>query len=221
MIDASAATRSRQLYMKICYVCLPIVMIAGCASTAQPEIVFEEPAIANTREAQLADATARELAHLARFDPEFLPRVSEELRALATALVVQGNLNQEALASTMDDAHLAASPGELAPPPGFMADAPSLRHGIHLASYRLRENAESGWWELKARFPAVLDNLEPRLEMAQIRNQGEFLRLKAGPYDSANEAISACAALESVQAFCQPVDFSGQPLTDSGSEAHH
>jgi len=221
MIDASAATRSRQLFMKICYACLPIVMIAGCAATPQPEIAFAEPEIANTREAQLADATARELAHLARFDPELLPRVSEELRALATALVVQGNLMQEAPSSPMDDTHMSASPGELAPPPGFMADAPSLRHGIHLASYRLMENAESGWWELKARFPSVLDDLEPRLEIAQIRSQGEFLRLKAGPYDSANEAISACAVLESVQVFCQPVDFSGQPLTDSGSEAHH
>jgi len=221
MIDASAATRSRQLIMKICYACLPMFLIAGCATTQQPEVAFEEPAIANTREAQLADATARELAHLARFDPDLLPRVSEELRALATALVVQGNLAEATEYSQTDNANLPTMSGQLAPPPGFMVDAPSLRHGIHLASYRLMENAESGWWELRARFPSVLDDLEPRLEIAQISNRGEFLRLKAGPYDNFDEAASACAVLESVRVYCQPVDFSGQPMIDRAGEAQH
>jgi hypothetical protein len=177
--------------------------MAACATSGAPEPIHPEASIANTREAQLADATARELAHLARFDPELLTRVGPELRSLAMALVERGN--------EPDSEHgVSQSAQPLSGPPADMRDASSLRHGIHLASYRIFDNAVSGWAELQDRFPEVLADREARLETTLIDGQGEFLRLKAGPYDNSGEAADACSQFRSAGVYCLPVDFDGQ-----------
>lgn len=87
----------------------------------------------------------------------------------------------------------AAEPGRLAPPPD-MTGGSSLMHAIHLASYRREDMARRGWAELRARYP-VLADLDARLELAHIPGQGDFLRLKAGPFDNGGAAREACGAL--------------------------
>lgn len=179
------------------------VLLAGCATLSGPEEPEVTARVADTRSAQLADATARELAHLARFDPERLTDVEPELRALAAALV-----GADMTAGTGMDTAEATLP---AAPEGF-EQATSLRHGIHLASYRIEANAIAGWHQLRARFPATLEARRARLETAEIEGEGAFLRLKAGPYDTRADAEAACAGLEASGAYCLAMDFSGAPL---------
>ncbi|MDG2045511.1 MAG: SPOR domain-containing protein [Maricaulis sp.] len=182
-------------------------LLAGCSSTTSPDVSFPEPVVAETRTAQLADATARELAHLARFEPALLEEVGPELRALAMALVVNANMPATEDTSRSDTA-------VLPPPPTDMAEATSLRHGIHLASYRLLENAQSGWAELQVRHGTVLGDMHARLETTHLDGRGTYLRLKAGPYDNARDAAQACRAIQESDEYCMPVDFSGQPLAE-------
>lgn len=211
------ATRSKHSSMHKTLIFFLCIALAGCgATTREPERqsvalpIFPDPDIADTREARLADATGRELTRLARTDPELLAEVSGELETLARALIAAGN--REAEAAELATPVTLATTGELAPPPAGMDDAPSLRHGVHLASYRLMENAVAGWSELQAAYPDLLSDRHARLETTDIEGRGEFLRLKAGPFDSAAEAAAICAQLEQAGAYCMPIDFSGRPV---------
>ena len=183
-------------------------LASGCATMSQSDPApMPAPAVADTQSARLADATARELAHLSRFDPDALDSVDPQLRALAAAL------------ATRDIAVSVETPGTVAadpPPPPEMDSARSVLHAIHLASYRRRDNAEAGWTTLSAVFPDILAGREARLEAVDIPDQGVFLRLKAGPFDTRAQAVDACRRIESAQAYCQVTDFTGQRLEGGG-----
>jgi len=171
------------------------------------------PPIADTRDARIADLTARELDRRARHDPASLADVAPELRALARALAEPVPEPAAAGNRPRGDA--------LPPAPAEMLDAPSLWHGIHLASYRIHANAVAGWAELQARFPQELADREARLAAVTLPGRGDFLRLEAGPYDSLAQAREACAVIERAGAYCMPVEFAGQPLTDFVPAAAH
>lgn len=111
----------------------------------------------------------------------------------------------------------AAEPGRLAPPPD-MTGGSSLMHAIHLASYRREDMARRGWAELRARYP-VLADLDARLELAHIPGQGDFLRLKAGPFDNGGAAREACGALSPSGQYCQATDFTGRMLGETAPAA--
>jgi len=202
--------------MKRLTVFLAALALAGCASTADParSSMSDEPevAAAPTRNAQLADALSRELAHLARFDPDALERVQPELQALANAIMA---LN--APGETPDLPQAGNEVGAELPPPADMIDAPSLHHAVHLASYRRVETARRGWTELQALHPDILGSLNARLSEAEIAGQGQFLRLKAGPFDTAGEARAICQRLQASGAYCAVVDFSGRRMADMAS----
>tara|TARA_R110000868_G_scaffold35549_1_gene127384 strand:+ start:43596 stop:44201 length:606 start_codon:yes stop_codon:yes gene_type:complete len=183
--------------------------LAACATTSGPIAAeTERPPVAETQDARIADLAARELDRRARYDPQSLEAVAPELRALAMAL---------ADADALPALHQPAA--GLAPAPEDMLDAPSLWHGIHLASYRIPANAVSGWEVLQREFPAVLGGRQARVETVSVPDRGEFLRLKAGPYDSLAAARAACAEISRAGEYCMPVDFSGRSLTDIVSVA--
>lgn len=186
---------------------LPLFFAAGlsaCATSRDqaPEAAYMPPVFASPS-AQLADNTAQHLAHFARHDPARLDAVLPELTALAQALAHEPALTAEAASSPLSHDDL--------PMPPEMPASRSLRHGIHLASYRLEENAVSGWQALQAAHP-VLVGLQARLEARDLGERGIFLRLKAGPFDTHGEAQSACASLGEAAEYCLPVDFTGNPL---------
>lgn len=183
---------------------LPLALSA-CATTGETaQLEPPAPAVASTRNAQLADALARELAHLSRFDPDRLDHVQAEMDALGLALA-RGPVVAPSEPTPVQ---------ELPPPPPEIAQAPSLFHGIHLASYRIEDNAYAGLATLRAMFPDLVEGRQARLEAVTLDGQGEYLRLKLGPFDSRAAAQQACQAFTAAGAFCQTVDFSGYPLTD-------
>lgn len=217
MTQASEPTRSRYNAMKI----LPAILLAAaasaCATTGtQPRADAPvEAAVADTQPARLADATARELAHLARFEPETLDRVYPELRALAAALVgVDAAMAGDGPALPPEPA---AGAAHALPDAPDMSGGASLMHAVHLASYRREETARRGWVELKAGYP-VLADLDARLELAHIPGQGDFLRLKAGPFDSGAAALEVCGALRPSGQYCRATDFTGRTLGDPAAE---
>jgi len=204
--------------MKRLTVFIATLALAGCASTGAGQPAGgdgPEAAVAPTRNAQLADAISRELAHLARFDPDAVEQVAPELRVLANAIVA---LNEPGEAPDLPIGS-PAPVGELLPPPADMIDAPSLQHAIHLASYRRVDTAVRGWQELVGVHGDALAGLEARLSEAEISGQGRYLRLKAGPFDNSGAAQAVCQRIMSSGDYCAVVDFTGQRMTDMASTA--
>lgn len=106
------------------------------------------------------------------------------------------------------------------PPAPDMSGARSLRHGVHLASYRLEDNAQAGWAEL-VEAHSELSGMEARIERRDLGERGIFLRLKAGPFDSHGAAQAFCASLGGDAVYCMPVDFTGEtlaPMSIGGGE---
>ncbi len=170
-------------------------------TTTDANQIAPQPTIAPTQSAALAERTSVELAHLARFDPDRLTELDAELQALASVLFPQ------------EPATAVEAPAVVAEPPVDIMHAPSLRHGVHLASYRIEDNAVSGWRELVSTH-SQLASLEARLERRNIAGRGEFLRLKAGPFDARADAAELCASLLDHDIYCMPVDFSGRTLAE-------
>ena len=106
------------------------------------------------------------------------------------------------------EARMNVAPG----PAPDLSGARSLLSAVHLASYRHAEHAAPGWAELKSRFPNTLAGSQPRLARADLGEQGVFLRLKAGPFDSPAAAQAICDRLAAAGAWCAPTAFTGEGL---------
>jgi hypothetical protein len=84
---------------------------------------------------------------------------------------------------------------------------------LHIASYRTESSAAAGWRIIAAEAPETLDDLHPRIETVDLGSErGVYLRLKAGPLDSRDEAVARCAALVEAGHYCQTADFEGREL---------
>lgn len=170
--------------------------LTACMTTRQEPVSPAEMPVANTPAALMASRLAVDLDRRARHDPASLDRVEDEMRTLALRM---------------------AAPPEPAPEPDPVAPDPaggvSLFHAIHLASYRAEEHAASGWESLQALFPDLLASRMARLEEADLGSRGVFLRLKAGPFDTAAEAGSACVQIEAAGGWCAVTDFTGRALS--------
>jgi cell division septation protein DedD len=93
-----------------------------------------------------------------------------------------------------------------------MAKDGSRYFAIHLASYRRQADAVRGWMDLKKRFGGSLKTLEPRIAQTQLGAKGQFLRLKAGPFETWSAANEACEGLRRSGWICTVMDFSGDTL---------
>ena len=89
----------------------------------------------------------------------------------------------------------------------------SVLFGVHLASYRLPDEARDGWRKLQRENPDELGLLEPRTEPVTIPDKGIFLRLIGGGFSSNEKAQALCANLKQKGLFCSVVSFQGQRLS--------
>lgn len=96
----------------------------------------------------------------------------------------------------------AAEPVSVTPPaPAEPVAAPAFR--VQLASFRERAAADQGWRQFKAKAPALLDVLAPRVVAVDLGDdRGTYFRLQAGPLDSREAADALCAALEARKLDC-------------------
>lgn len=179
-------------------VALVVVSFAAVAcATPQPAA----PSQAQLRAARLA-ALVTGTADAA---PERVLAAEAEMAALERAL-------QPVAVAEAQAGQVPAEQAAIIGPAPDLSGARSIMSAVHLASYRQREHADSGWTQLRAAAPDLLSGLEPRLSEVDLGERGLFMRLKAGPLDSPEAASRLCAALESAGHWCVPTDFSGAPL---------
>lgn len=89
----------------------------------------------------------------------------------------------------------------------------SVLWGVHLASYRHREEASAGWKKLQRENPDELGLLEPRVEKVAIEGKGEYLRLVGGGFSSREKAKALCDTLAAKGVFCRVANFGGDRLS--------
>jgi hypothetical protein len=89
--------------------------------------------------------------------------------------------------------------------------------GVHLASYRHREQAQEGWRQLQRENPDELGLLEPRIIAVTIPEKGDFLRLIGGGFSSQEKAAALCTNLKQKGVFCTVSGFEGDRLALGGA----
>ncbi|HYE42339.1 MAG TPA: SPOR domain-containing protein, partial [Caulobacteraceae bacterium] len=82
------------------------------------------------------------------------------------------------------------------------AAASSAVYAAQLASFRTRADAEAAWATLKARHSGLLRGVTPRFEAVDLGAKGTWVRLKAGPLASRDEAVRICRAAGVSDAWC-------------------
>jgi len=101
------------------------------------------------------------------------------------------------------DVSTAAEPAGAAPKQ--MAAAPAAgSYLVHLSSYKDPKNADSGWANLKGRFPNLLSGMSPTVKRVDLGTKGIFHRLYAGPVANADDAKKLCAAFKQRGVYCVP-----------------
>lgn len=85
--------------------------------------------------------------------------------------------------------------------------------GLHLVSYSDAANLQSGWDYFRRTYPDILGVMDVRVEYITRMDGTPFLRLKAGPLPSPQQAAPYCARLKARGAFCAIVPFTGNPIS--------
>ncbi|WP_158272156.1 SPOR domain-containing protein [Marinicauda salina] len=201
--------------------------VTGCASGSLSEETEPSSASAATPAARQALALAGMLEARASRSPDDLDRARTEMTALERALTAAPEAAepmQTAAAPAPTEPAPARRPAAIRPtlevdgPPPPAPDlegSASLLYAIHLASYRGVETLEAGWSQLRAAHPELAE-LRPRMARVDLGERGVFLRLKAGPFDTAEAAQAACRRIGASEDWCATADFTGEPLADSG-----
>lgn len=179
--------------MRLVFITLATLGLTACVSTGSPSVEGR---------AQPALELARLLEDTAQRHPERIEASSAEMGALRAALL-------EAPQTPMTPTAALAGTEDFAPAPD-LDNAQSLLYAAHLASYRLMSNAEIGWRQLSGQLPA-LSSMQARTELVHLE-QGDFLRLKAGPFDTRADAQALCAQAQAAGLWCQTTHFTGAAL---------
>jgi len=104
----------------------------------------------------------------------------------------------------------AAPPGEAAPeldPEPSQKPRPephpeATTYGVHLASFKSESNARTGWTQLQARYPDVLNGKTLALRSVDLGDRGTFVRVIAVPYANSAAARAVCRDLEHREQYC-------------------
>jgi hypothetical protein len=181
--------------MKYPLLILAILSVSACSATN---------AAPGSPEAMRAAALARLLQETAAQDPARIVAADGEMAALEYAL----------LARPAPEPATAPEPASEPLPAPDLTGARSVLHGVHLTSYRDAAHVAAGWRALQGTLP-VLEGLSARVAPADLGERGVYLRLKAGPFDNRDAAQAWCAQAQAEGYWCQPVDFTGEPVVAS------
>ncbi len=181
--------------MKHVFLILAALSLSACAATS---------ASPDTPEGMRAAALARLLEQTAAQDPARIAAADAEMSALEYALLAQSETAQAAAPEP------AVEPAPLPAPD--LTSARSILHGVHLTSYRDPAHVAASWRALQGTLPS-LEGLSARVAPADLGERGVYLRLKAGPFDTRDAAQAWCAQAQAGGHWCQPVDFTGEPVS--------
>lgn len=87
-------------------------------------------------------------------------------------------------------------------------------YGVHLASFRSKDQVNSGWSNLAQTYAGDLQGLTPLLYVQSQEGIGTFMRLVAGPLINEQEADALCARIKrvSVDQYCRVSEYQGEPI---------
>lgn len=87
-------------------------------------------------------------------------------------------------------------------------------YGVHLASYRSKDQVSGGWRSLTRAFGTDLDGLTPLVYVQSQDGIGTFLRLIVGPLITEDEAESLCARIRknASEQYCRVSEYQGEPV---------
>lgn len=86
--------------------------------------------------------------------------------------------------------------------------------GVHLASFRSKDQVNSGWSNLAQTYAGDLQGLTPLLYVQSQEGIGTFMRLVAGPLINEQEADALCTRIKRVSAdqYCRVSEYQGEPI---------
>lgn len=87
-------------------------------------------------------------------------------------------------------------------------------YGVHLASFRSKDQVSSGWAGLARSFSGDLEGLTPLIYVQSQEGIGSFMRLVAGPLISEQEADALCTRIKrtNVDQYCRVAEYQGEPI---------
>ena len=87
-------------------------------------------------------------------------------------------------------------------------------YGVHLASYRTRDQVPGAWEGFQRRFGDMLSGLVPVVYVQSQEGIGTFLRLIVGPFDTRADAGLLCEALQGrdPNQYCRTSEYQGDPV---------
>ncbi|KPP83134.1 MAG: hypothetical protein HLUCCA04_03390 [Oceanicaulis sp. HLUCCA04] len=181
-----------------------LVLSLMCALTLGACSITGQAARDDSPSSQQAVRLAATLTQAARSGDPVLEHVTAQMTgledALARGLPEQGNHEAEA----GEASHALAAPPDA-------RSMISLMHSIHLASYREERHLAEGWRALQGQH-AALGRLQARYVEADLGERGVYLRLLAGPFDTADDAVQACRTIQASQDWCAVTAFDGMPV---------
>ena len=81
---------------------------------------------------------------------------------------------------------------------------------VHLASYRSRQAAQTGWGELQGKYRSQLSGLTSMVREVNLGSaRGTFYRLMAGPFASESQAETLCQTLKRSNQYCDLLRLDG------------
>ena len=98
------------------------------------------------------------------------------------------------------------------PPPPPAAHAARPEFGLDLGSAGTVEALRTAWATATRRYAALLDGLQPLVQVRERRQAHAEFRLIAGPIASASAAARICATITVGGGICAPTAFEGQRL---------
>jgi len=82
---------------------------------------------------------------------------------------------------------------------------------LHLASYKNRTNATSGWRQLKQKYADTWCEVSAKLETVNVKGT-DYFSLRVGGYESKEAANLMCNEVRSQGDYCQVASFSGENI---------
>ena len=73
---------------------------------------------------------------------------------------------------------------------------------IHLASFRTKDRAETGWNNLQRQFPELIGQRDQIIRSVEVEAQGAFFRIMTGPFEARSRAQDLCGEFESREQYC-------------------
>ncbi len=112
------------------------------------------------------------------------------------------------------EADTAAATGVPATPVQKEAAPDKELYGVHLASYRTKNQVSSGWGGLQRAFGSQLEGLTPLIYVQSQEGIGTFLRLIVGPVQNPSEAEALCEKIRqnAGEQYCKVSEYQGEPI---------